>query len=69
MVAERGVTVDHSTICRWVQKFPAGDREAASRRTGLNVGPCVLAEAVQFISQRRFDGASGAVPFARPVHV
>jgi transposase, IS6 family len=29
LVAERGVTVDHLTICRWVQRFTPGSIEAA----------------------------------------
>ena len=44
MMAERGVAVDHVTLCRWVQRYApelcAGTR-ATDRRPGAWTRPCI----------------------------
>ena len=37
LLAERGITVDHVTICRWVQRFTPEFIEAAGRAAMLPV--------------------------------
>ena len=50
MMAERGVSVDHSTIYRWVQRYAPGEARLVERAFGL--GACALTEAVQLVGER-----------------